>query len=206
MSKGCDLLNEIIVFDETKIVNGRTYQKIKCHCGNVTYMRKDYLKKAKSCGCLHKNKYGLKSSDYEKLYGVWSSMKKRCYSEKSDRYYAYGAKGIGVCDEWKEDFHNFAKWAVKNGWENGLSIERNDIKKSYSPENCCFIPLKLQARNKSNNVFIKYKGQTKCVAEWCFLLGLKDKTVYKRIKDGHTNPEEILYIGNLRSFKKEVFA
>lgn len=149
-----------------------------------------------------KNIFGLPRCDYERLYDVWNNMIKRCYRKDCDRYYTYGGRGIAVCKEWKEDFYSFGKWAIKNGWKRGLSIERKDHNGNYCPENCTFITMAEQARNKTNNVFIKYNGETKCVAEWCEILGLNTKTIYKRIYDGHKNPEVILYKGNLRDLRK----
>ena len=148
------------------------------------------------------NKFGVSSYEDERLYDGWNNMLKRCYNKESDRYYAYGKRGITVCEEWQNDFKVFAKWAIKNGWKLGLSIERKDHNENYCPENCTFITMAEQARNKTNNVFVEYNGQTKCVVEWCEILGLKPKTIYKRIYDGHTDPDVILYKGDLRELRK----
>lgn len=59
-----------------------------------------------------------------------------------------------------------------------------------------------QARNKTNNVLLEHNGEIKCVAEWCEILNLKSKTVYKRIYDGHTDTNVILYKGDLRELRK----
>lgn len=148
------------------------------------------------------NEFGLYPNEHEKLFNVWRNMIRRCYDIQSDRYYAYGKRGIIVCDEWKNDFHCFVRFAVSNGWKDGLSIERIDCNGNYCPENCKFITMAEQARNKTSNVLITYNGETKCVVEWCEILGLKPKTIYKRIYDGHTDPMLILYNGNLRELRK----
>ena len=150
-----------------------------------------------------KNELGLSSCDYEKLYSVWKNMKERCYKKDSDRYYTYGARGIRVCDEWIDKFRLFAKWAVANGWRRDLSIERVNLNGNYCPENCTFITMAEQARNRTSNVLITYNEETHCVVEWCEILGLKNpKTVYRRIYAGYTDPEIILYNGDLRDLRR----
>lgn len=190
------------ILDGYKVIKRKGYQKVKCECGTIKYMRCDYIRKAKSCGCERRNKVNLPSNEYEMLFGVWRNMIRRCYEKNSDRYYTYGARGITVCSEWRNNFINFAKWAVDNGWKTGLSIERKNHDGMYCPENCTFITMAEQARNKTNNVLISYNGETRCVVEWCEILGLKAKTVYKRIYDGYTDPNVILYKGDLRELRK----
>lgn len=151
---------------------------------------------------MKKNILNISSQDYEKLYNVWKNMKTRCYDKKSDRYYAYGARGIRICDEWLNDFHCFAKWAYKNGWKVGLSIERMDFNGNYEPQNCCFITMREQARNKTSNVLVSYNGVTKCVAEWAEEIGIDAKTIYARIYRGCSDPSIILYAGDLKELRK----
>lgn len=188
---------------EAKCVGKLKYGLYRCKCGNERYIEIGSVAygKTKSCGCRYRNQFGIPSKEYEKLYGVWKNMKDRCYNKLSDRYYTYGARGIEVCDDWKNDFHSFARWAVDNGWKVGLSIERKDLNKNYCPENCTFITMKEQARNKTSNVRIVYGGQDKCVAEWCEILGLDAKTVYARHARGIREPTILLYAGDLRELR-----
>ena len=69
--------------------------------------------------------------------GLHYEMMKRCYNEKSVAYKDYGAKGIKVCKEW-HDRANFRKWALENGYEKGLRLQRIDSRKDYEPDNCFF--------------------------------------------------------------------
>lgn len=151
---------------------------------------------------MRKNSLGLSSQDYEKLYNVWKNMKSRCYDKKSERYYTYGKRGIRVCQEWRNNFRLFAKWAVENGWNTGLSIERKDHNGNYYPENCTFITMAEQARNKTSNVLVSFNGETKCVVEWAEEIGLDPKTIYARIYRGEKDPNIILYKGDLRELRK----
>lgn len=205
MIKG-DKFCRLTYLGESKRIRKHTYGKFKCDCGNIKYIRIDGVSGGdiKSCGCLYnerRNQVGLNSKEYERLYDVWANMLRRCYDKNSDRYYTYGARGITVCDEWKDDFHAFANYAVENGWSSNLSIERKDLNKGYYPENCEFITMKQQARNKSSNIRVIYRGENKCIAEWCEILGLNDKRTYRRYQLGIRDPDILFYPGDLRSLR-----
>lgn len=181
----------------------RHYGEFACDCGTKKMIRLDSVKsgETKSCGCLYHNACGLDSADYETLYNVWRNMVSRCHDSRSDRYYTYGARGIQVCTKWRTDFRGFAAWAVKNGWGPGLSIERRDVNASYTPENCCFIPMAEQARNRTSNIRIVIDGKDKCLSEWCDQFGVKVGTAWMRHKRGHRDPEVLFYIGDIRHLK-----
>ena len=193
--------NHLTYTGESRRIGRRRYGTFDCDCGATKEIRTDQVIRLSttSCGCAHRNQVGLSSSNYEKLFGVWQNMKNRCYNEKSERYYAYGARGIRVCDEWKSNFKVFAKWAVENGWKPSLSIERKDLEIGYCPYNCTFITMSEQARNKTSNIRVVIDGADKCVAEWCRIFGLRDKTIYKRYSDGIREPKKLFYNGDLRS-------
>ena len=151
------------------------------------------------------NPYGLSSKDYAKLYGVWKNMNDRCYNEKSQRYYTYGARGITVCQEWRENFHAFAPWALRNGWNPDLWIERKDVNGCYCPENCTFLGRKEQMRNRTNNVNITIDGETKCMAEWCEIFGCDFKKAWARYNSSKINDmREVFYSGDLRDLKPHI--
>ena len=94
------------------------------------------------------------------LYAVWKSMCHRCNSPKNIAYPRYGAIGIKVCDEWLQSFDAFADWALANGWEKGLHIDK-DIKSKelgvyppiYSPETCLIVTPRLNTLNSSSTKF-----------------------------------------------------
>ena len=156
-----------------------------------------------------KNALGLSSANYELLYNVWKNMISLCYDSSNDRYYTYGALGVTVCDEWRNDFRAFAKWANDNGWKPKLSIERKNLDNGYCPENCTFITMAQQAPNKRNNIRITINGETRCLAEWCEIFGTSFKTVHRRYRFyGITDPKLLFYPGDLRHYKgrlEEVF-
>lgn len=112
------------------------------------------------------------------LNAVWCGMKERCYNENADNYKWYGGSGITVCEEWS-DFKQFYDWAIANGWQRGLSIDRIDTLKGYSPDNCRFVTHKEQCRNRRTNVYITVDGETHMQCEWAELLGLNRSEIAK---------------------------
>jgi hypothetical protein len=81
------------------------------------------------------------------LYRSWCGMKQRCLNKNNPKYPRYGGRGITVCDEWL-DIIGFQRWAIKNGWKEGLSIDRIDNNKGYNPENCRWISVSENSRKK----------------------------------------------------------
>ena len=65
-------------------------------------------------------------------------MRRRCYNIEDDRYYRYGGRGIKICQDWLV-FENFKNWAIANGYEDNLSIDRINVDLGYSPENCRWV-------------------------------------------------------------------
>jgi len=119
-----------------------------------------------------------------RLWNIYHSMKKRCLNPNCKRYKDYGERGIKICDEWLKGFDGFADWAKANGYRNCLSIERVNVNGNYEPENCTWITMKRQARNKRKSIFITYKGQRMDLMDWCEQLGLKYDTIHHRITHG----------------------
>lgn len=85
---------------------------------------------------------------YKKIYHAWYSMLGRCYKPNQENYSRYGANGITVCDEWRNSFETFLEWALSNGYEDGLQLDRIDFTKNYSPDNCRWVNKYVQAQNK----------------------------------------------------------
>ena len=120
-------------------------------------------------------RHGLSSHP---LNHIWLGIKERCQNPNADNYKWYGAKGIKVCEEW-QSFMPFYKWAIKNGWTSGLTVDRIDGSKDYCPSNCRLITVKEQCRNRKSNVNITVDGITHLQCEWEDILGLKPKIISK---------------------------
>lgn len=125
-------------------------------------------------------------SSRDKLDWIYYSMKARCYNSNSPEYKNYGGRGIIVCDEWKNNRKAFKEWALKNGYKNGLTIDRIDNNKEYSSENCRWTDRVTQANNTSTNLYITYNGKTQSMADWCRELNLSYSTVRYRMSNGWT--------------------
>ena len=124
-----------------------------------------------------------------RLYHIWCSMNQRCYTPGHNRYQRYGGRGIKVCEEWKR-FIPFMEWAMANGYEDGLTLDRIENDGNYEPSNCKWSTYKQQNHNNSRNIWININGEVKCLAEWSELFGVKYATAYLRFKKGFL-PEEI---------------
>lgn len=188
----------VIDFGE-KTKDGHKTWLCECQCDKHTrrYVKEYSLisQKSKSCGCLQREKAKESKTKHGQchtsLYNIWSEMKQRLTNEKCQHYKDYGGRGIKLYDSWV-DFKNFYEWAVNNGYKEGLSIERKDVNGDYCPENCEWIELKHQQRNKRTSNKIKINGEEKCLAEWCQIYNMPYNTVRGRIKLLGWNPEKAL--------------
>lgn len=121
-----------------------------------------------------------------KLYRTWCAMKERCYNKHNKSYKNYGEKGICVCEEWKNDFAVFKEWALNNGYREGLTIDRIDFNKEYSPSNCRWVDTKTQNRNYSRNIFLEFNGKKMCLVDLSELIPIKYGTLLWRYKNNKT--------------------
>lgn len=141
--------NDFITIDKgkEKTTQWRTVIICKCtHCNTLKEIRPENLVKGLciNCNCKTLKNHGMSKT---KLYRSWVSMMARCFDIKNIRYSSYGGRGITVCSDWQKA-GAFLDWAIKNGYEEGLTLERVDVYGNYCPENCTWIPLKDQCRNK----------------------------------------------------------
>ena len=137
-------------------------------------------------------KHGMKSSrTYQqhnlsktRLYKIWDGMKQRCYNPNDTRYTNYGARGISICDEWEHKFKAFYDWAMKNGYDDTLSIDRIDIDGNYCPENCRWATSAEQMKNRRNNVYVEYDGKVMCLSDAAKASGINKDTLKSRYYAG----------------------
>ena len=126
------------------------------------------------------------------LYKTWIRMINRCENQNSKDYKDYGERGITVCSEWRNDFVEFLYWSLKHGWENGLSIERKDVNGNYCPENCCYIPMSEQPKNRTCTTRIELNGEVHSISEWARIKGMSRSTLKERLKSKNFTIEEAL--------------
>ena len=156
------------------------YWKCSCDCGNYSVVSGQRLRDniTKSCGCINDGK------SYTRLYAIWKGIKSRCLVKNSSSYKNYGARGIVVCKEWLHDFHEFYEWAMKNGYNDNLSIDRIDVNGNYEPSNCRWVSIKVQNNNTRRNHYLEFNGNKKTIAEWSEILGIKQNTLLYRLRRG----------------------
>lgn len=128
-------------------------------------------------------------ADHRRLYGVWNSMKRRCYDERHENFCRYGGRGIKVCDEWNDNFNAFAEWALENGYDETApygkcTLDRIDVNGNYEPSNCRFISLKEQNRNRRDNKYVEVNGRKVLLMDLCEEVGLDYSALRNRLNRG----------------------
>lgn len=161
----------LTVVEKAERKNQKTRWKCLCDCGKYTYTITNRLLhgKTRSCGCKASEQRNTHRLSNTRIYKTWMGMKRRCYNPKNKSYQRYGGRGITVCDEWKNDFMNFYQWAMKNGYNDTLTIDRIDNNAPYSPENCRWATLDQQKLNRRNTVYVNANGKIIPLKTYCQL-------------------------------------
>lgn len=164
--------------------------KCLCDCGNITYVATNNLEtkrsKTLSCGCLRKEKATKHNLSHTKIYKTLVAIKCRCKNKNNKNYLRYGGRGITICEEWdgENGFENFYKWSIENGYRDGLTIDRIDNHKGYSPDNCRWTTQKIQMNNTRRNRIIEIDGISHSVTEWSEITGISARTISDRLCRG----------------------
>ena len=134
-------------------------------------------------------KHGLSHSRLDR---ILNGMIMRCHNPNRKEYKNYGGRGITVCDEWRTNRQSFYEWALNNGYSDVLTINRIDNNKGYCPENCKWVTMEVQRRNKRTNVLLTLNGKTKIMADFAREYGLNPDTVQRRLKLGWSTEKALL--------------
>lgn len=163
-------------------INGYRRVLCKCECGTIKECTLGLLRNGdiRSCSCLQKELNITHNKTKHPLYQVWAGMIARCTNKNHSGYKYYMCKNIKVCDEWY-DFEIFYRWSIENGYKKGLTIDRINNSSNYEPNNCRWVTIKENARNKDNTLKVTFNGETKALTEWCEILSIKYQKVYDRI-------------------------
>lgn len=152
---------------------------VDCDCGERRIVVGGNLTSgmSQSCGCLN-TKHGMSRKS---IYKVWQGMLSRCYQPAHASYKDYGGRGIRVCKRWRRSFTNFLADMV-DSYKCGLSIDRLNNSKGYTPSNCAWSTAKEQVRNRRNNRIIDTPLGRMCIGEAAEKSGLNWQTIHYRVK------------------------
>lgn len=165
------------------------YDCICTECGYHKYSHYGAIAGEKSVTtiCNHKRAngeyltYGYKWNN-KRIGKIFKGMIQRCYNQNDKNYKIYGGKGIKIYDEWRLNPLQFEQWALENGYEDNLTIDRIESDKDYCPENCQWITLEENARKAGDVNWISINGETLTGRQWAVKLGLGLLTIDKYIK------------------------
>lgn len=157
--------------------------KCLCDCGNETIVFAEKLTNGGtiSCGCqkgLH-----IHNLHNTRVYSIHQHMLQRCENPNNDAYMHYGGRGIKVCDEW-HDVKCFYEWAMSNGYDSSLTIDRIDVNGDYEPSNCRWVSRKEQSNNRRCSVSVTHNGETHTISEWADILNMPYDTLYQYHRRG----------------------
>ena len=193
---------------------GHIMYECLCECGKNIVCRGSAIVSGNtsSCGCLnkerkrkmlpiyrtkHNNAIGSKRSPELEAY---SKMMARCYRITNQRYKNYGARGISVCDRWRQGFANFLS-DMGGRPSSKHSLERKDVNRNYEPNNCIWATSDIQAANKTTTVRIIVSGKEIHQAALARKIGVCDGSIRNLLKKGKTGDEIIEYFNKRNASK-----
>lgn len=159
-----------------------------CDCGGQALAATTDLRtgNTQSCGCYMRQRQSEgryihggtgKRQARTLVYRVWTQMKQRCHNPNDTSYYKYGARGITVCERWRQSFEAFRDDMGPR--PDGYSIERKDNDGPYAPDNCVWASRHEQMRNRRVSVRVEFDGRTICASDYAQIMGVSSKRLYK---------------------------
>lgn len=176
---------------ESQRIGGQIKRMIKCQCdcGNITILELGKLQSGHtiSCGCYRQTANRERSQTHglthSRIFNIWSSMRQRCCNSNRPGYKHYGGRGIKVCEEWNV-FETFYEWAIKNGYDESLTLDRIDTNGNYEPNNCRWTTWKVQQNNRRNNRLVEINGVVRTLQQWADISGIRQSTILCRLNRG----------------------
>lgn len=210
-----------LIEEKPQLKYGISRGNFKCDCGEIIELNISSVKigNTKSCGCfrkeISKNKATTHGLNKHPLYYIWGHIIQRCYDINDKSYYNYGGKGITVCDEWRKDFKQFYDWAILNGWEKGLQVDKDIIPiklglkpMQYSPQFCSIVTRKENCNYTSRNNTFYIEGNRYTIPQLSAISKIPSSTLSHRLKQGWCVDDAINikvgdYIGSNRFVNKQ---
>lgn len=126
---------------------------------------------------MKREKHGMHKT---RIYHIWRQMRYRCSNPNAPEYKNYGGRGIKVCDRWQESFLSFLA-DMQDGYSEELTLERRDVNRNYSPDNCYWADWTTQHRNRRDNHNLEAFGRVQCLAAWSAETGIPVNTLKNRM-------------------------
>lgn len=181
-------------------VGAPRYFLCRCDCGSEKLIRCDHLVGGKtiSCGCEHARRASARAhvmhaantkhgACRSSMYNRWHAIRRRCTVESAPAYQNYGARGIYVCERWRQSFEAFRDDMGEP--PPGATLERVDNDGPYSPENCRWATRAEQASNRRVNKVVTWQGKTLNLSQWSRETGIHRNTLDKRYDKGFRGAE-----------------
>lgn len=188
--------DHLVVLRKSGHSGGKAVWECLCECGVVKHIRGVHLRSGRqvSCGCLksqrateqkttHGHSVGGKVSP---TYSVWQNMHYRCKTQNSSKYPHYAH--VSVCDRWSS-FESFLEDMGEK--PNGLTLDRIDGSKGYSPDNCRWADMATQNRNRKSNVWVAVDGEILCREDAKNKLGYGNKRMNQYVADNQVSNAQI---------------
>lgn len=181
--------NFLTVIDIKPNKDNKNWFLCRCDCGNTKLVKPTYWERGtiKSCGCYAKSLKNQHNETLDRLRRIYSGMKERCLNPNADAFEYYGGRGITICQEWLDNRQAFIDWALTNGYENNLTIDRINNDGNYEPSNCRWADMRTQTlnqrpRNKKYYRKIEFKGEWYSFKELCEKYNIAPPVARYRIK------------------------
>lgn len=161
-----------------------------CDCGNMYKATSHGLTHGETVCCKEcaKRKIAVSNTKHGcepiELWHAYTNMKTRCHNPKYTLYHRYGGRGITVCNQWSNSFVAFRDWALNNGWEKGLTLDRINNDGNYCPENCKWSTVQEQSNNRRTNRMLTKGGATDTMANWSRKLNIPYYVIQRRLYRG----------------------
>lgn len=182
----------------------------RCDCGVVKAVYGQNLRRglSRSCGCLHREMTGDRVRTHgmakSPIYAIWNGMVQRvCNPDQTRRTFPY-YQDIDIDPRWLKFENFYADMGDKP--TNFASLERRDNLKGYWKDNVEWADDIVQANNRSSNVSIEYKGETRTLTEWCRHLDMSHTAVHLRINRRGWSPDRALSTPTKRKFVEKARA
>jgi hypothetical protein len=198
-----DVFGKLTVAEFSHRVKDQAYWLCRCECGVEKPVRGGNLQSGNtsSCGCMSSRViHGGRPSEQSEKHGMWNSseykiwegMIARCYHPSNHSYRKYGAKGIRVCQEWRESFvafysHVGPRPSLKHTLDRYPNNDGN-----YEPGNVRWATWREQINNSTRHRrMIEWRGETLCLVDWCERTGLAMSTITGRLAKGWSTEESL---------------